>query len=242
MRQDTEDVMTRDLFGDVVERANSIGQGRWYTVPLSVASHLVLVVALIVVPLTATGLFPTPQSVLVFAMAAPAPPAPPPPDLAAVPVPTTRTPSLDVNAAPLAAPDGIRAELPYVPPAPRTIGVTPSSTPVALEARTPATIAAPPAPSTPLPVGGAIREPRKTHHVPPVYPAVARAARRTGMVIIEATIAKDGHVRDARLLRSDVLFDQAALDAVREWRYTVPTLNGVPVDVTMTVTVRFSLD
>ena len=61
------------------------------------------------------------------------------------------------------------------------------------------------------------------------------------MVIIEATIGIDGRVTNARLLRSVPLLDQAALEAVRQWTYTPTTLNGVPVPVLMTVTVRFQL-
>ena len=38
------------------------------------------------------------------------------------------------------------------------------------------------------------------------------------------------------------LLDQAALDAVRQWKYTPTTLNGEPVEVIMTVTVNFTLN
>ena len=61
------------------------------------------------------------------------------------------------------------------------------------------------------------------------------------MVIIEATISKEGDVKDAKILRSQPMLDQAALDAVLQWKYTPTTLNGVPVDVIMTVTVNFTL-
>jgi protein TonB len=60
-------------------------------------------------------------------------------------------------------------------------------------------------------------------------------------VTIEAIITKDGTVRDAKVVRSVPLLDQAALDAVRQWRYTPTTLNGVPVEVIMTVTVQFTI-
>ena len=51
----------------------------------------------------------------------------------------------------------------------------------------------------------------------------------------------DGAILNARVLRSVPLLDQAALDAVRQWRYTPTLLNGVPVPVIMTVTVSFTL-
>ena len=50
-----------------------------------------------------------------------------------------------------------------------------------------------------------------------------------------------GRVKDAKVLRSIPLLDQAALDAVKQWVYTPTLLNGVPVPVIMTVTVNFTL-
>jgi protein TonB len=101
----------------------------------------------------------------------------------------------------------------------------------------------PPPPEVPDPVrvGGAVREPQKTRHVSPVYPAIAQAARVQGIVIVEATIGVDGRLINARVLRSIPLLDQAALEAVRQWEFTPTLLNGVPVPVIMTVTVNFTL-
>jgi TonB family protein len=90
-------------------------------------------------------------------------------------------------------------------------------------------------------VGGDIREPRKIRDVRPVYPAIARANGVSGVVIIEAVIDEAGVVKDARILRSIPNLDQAALDAVLQWRYTPTILNGVPTAITMTVTVNFQL-
>ena len=56
-----------------------------------------------------------------------------------------------------------------------------------------------------------------------------------------ATIGPDGRVKDAKVLRSIPLLDQAALDAVKQWQFTPTLLNGVPVPVIMTVTVQFTL-
>ena len=63
--------------------------------------------------------------------------------------------------------------------------------------------------------------PIKIKDVAPVYPAIARSARVTGAVTVEATIGEDGKVADARVVKSVPLLDQAALDAVRQW--DVPT-------------------
>ena len=52
---------------------------------------------------------------------------------------------------------------------------------------------------------------------------------------------KEGRLKDAKVLRSIPLLDQAALDAVKQWQFTPTLLNGVPVPVIMTVTVNFTL-
>ena len=99
----------------------------------------------------------------------------------------------------------------------------------------------PPAPIEPVRIGGNIAAPTKTHDAAPVYPGIAQAARVQGMVIIQATIGVDGRVIDAAVLKSVPLLDEAALAAVRQWRYTATRLNGAPVAVVMTVTVNFQL-
>jgi protein TonB len=99
----------------------------------------------------------------------------------------------------------------------------------------------PPAPREPVRAGGSIRTPVKLVHVAPQYPQIARASRVQGLVIIEATIDISGNVQSASVLRSIPLLDQAALDAVRQWKFTPTLLNGVAVPVIMTVTVNFEL-
>jgi TonB family protein len=95
----------------------------------------------------------------------------------------------------------------------------------------------------PVRVGGNIRVPMKVHDVHPIYPASMRAAGREGVVPIEAIISRDGNVYTARVLSAQVHpdFAAAALDAVRQWRFTPTLLNGEPVEVVMTVSVTFRL-
>jgi len=78
--------------------------------------------------------------------------------------------------------------------------------------------------------------------VAPTYPPIAQAARVSGTVILDALIAEDGSVRDVKVMRSVTLLDAAAIEAVRQWRFTPTLLNGVPVQVIMTVTVTFNLN
>ena len=100
------------------------------------------------------------------------------------------------------------------------------------------------APPQPVRVGGNVRAPRKVHDVHPAYPAAMRAAGRTGVVPIEAIIGRDGTVSSVRVLSAQVHpdFAIAAADAVRQWLFTPTLLNGEPVEVVITVTVRFDLE
>ena len=94
----------------------------------------------------------------------------------------------------------------------------------------------------PIRVGGNIARPTKTRDVKPVYPPEALSTRVSGVVILEATIDREGKVRDARVLQSVPLLDAAAIEAVRQWEFTPTLLNGVPKPVIMTLTINFTLD
>ena len=89
-------------------------------------------------------------------------------------------------------------------------------------------------------VGGSIKPPMKVKNVAPIYPEIAKSARVSGVVVVEATVGEDGKVMDTKVLRSVPLLDQAALDAVRQWEYTPTLLNGKPVPVVTTVTINFT--
>ena len=99
--------------------------------------------------------------------------------------------------------------------------------------------APPGSPDAPIRVGGNVPQPVKTSDVAPVPPEQAVRAGSKGVVIVEITIGADGAVNDARNLRSIPPLDEAALDAVRRWRYEPTLLNGRPVPVIMTATVSF---
>jgi TonB family protein len=98
-------------------------------------------------------------------------------------------------------------------------------------------------PKAVLRVGGDVKAPVIINKVEPIYPEEARKARITGIVILEALIDKSGDVRDATVLKPLPFgLDQAALDAMRQWKFKPATLNGQPVDVVFNVTVNFKLD
>jgi len=111
--------------------------------------------------------------------------------------------------------------------------------------REPATQATPGAPKpTPIRVGGNIKAPLKLVNVNPVYPASMRAAGRSGVVPLDALIGTDGTVVFARVVSASVHpdFADAAIEAVRQWKFSPTLLNGKPVEVLMGVTINFSLE
>ena len=76
----------------------------------------------------------------------------------------------------------------------------------------------------------------------PVYPSIAKAARVEGVVVLQATISKAGTIENLRVVSGPAMLQQAALDAVKEWRYRPYLLNGEPVEVETSVNVIFSLN
>jgi len=113
--------------------------------------------------------------------------------------------------------------------------------------REPATQATPGIPQgrpTPVRVGGNVKVPMKLVNVNPVFPPSMRTAGRGGVVPIEALIGTDGSVVFARVLSANVHpdFADAAVEAVRQWKFSPTLLNGKPVEVLMGVTVNFALE
>ncbi len=75
----------------------------------------------------------------------------------------------------------------------------------------------------------------------PQYPAIGKAARVQGTVVLQATISKAGFIQNLKVIGGHAMLQQAALDAVRSWRYRPYLLNGEPVEVDTTVNVIFNL-
>ena len=102
--------------------------------------------------------------------------------------------------------------------------------------------APPPAPRTPVRVGGQLSEPRVLLRVPPVYPELAARAQIQGFVILEATVDEAGAVQNIKVLRSVKFLEEAAIDALKQWRYEPLPLNGQPQPFVLTVSMVFSVD
>jgi protein TonB len=77
--------------------------------------------------------------------------------------------------------------------------------------------------------------------VTPQYPPIAKAARVSGTVVLQATISKAGAIENLKVISGPAMLQQAALDAVRQWRYRPYLLNNEPVEVETSVNVIFSL-
>jgi protein TonB len=75
----------------------------------------------------------------------------------------------------------------------------------------------------------------------PIYPVDAKAAHVQGTVVLGAIIGTDGTVKDLHVVSGPDQLQQAALDAVRQWRYRPYLLNGDPVEVRTTINIIFTL-
>ena len=76
----------------------------------------------------------------------------------------------------------------------------------------------------------------------PAYPSLARTARIEGSVILSATIAEDGSIKDLKVITSsNPLLLTGVLETVRTWKYKPTLLNKEPVEVITTITVNFTL-
>jgi protein TonB len=199
---------------------------RIYTVLLSVVVHTVAVGFAVIAPILATNELPEPRRITEFVVVHPVVPPQPQRPRAAQPLPRT-----SADAAPLEEPKSIEPERiaaaaePFEAPDAVVTGVV-SGGPGLIPEPTPPP---PPPAAPPIRVGGAVRPPQKLVHVAPEYPDIARASRTSGIVILEAVIGEDGHVRDVRVLRSVPLLDDAAVRAVRQWQFAPTLLNGQPV-------------
>ena len=86
---------------------------------------------------------------------------------------------------------------------------------------------------------GDLRPPERTTFVSPQYPEVARKARAGGRVILEIVVGRTGDVEGVKILRSNPLFDLAAVEAVKMWKYRPALQGGRPVRAYLTVVVEF---
>jgi protein TonB len=100
----------------------------------------------------------------------------------------------------------------------------------------------PAAPAATQHVSSGVMQGMLIYKVIPTYPVVAQAIRESGTVVLQATISRNGSIENLRVVEGPAMLRQAALDAVKQWRYRPYMLNGQPVEVETTVDVQFKLD
>jgi protein TonB len=103
--------------------------------------------------------------------------------------------------------------------------------------------APPPKVATPqkLRVSSGVADGLKIHDVTPAYPQMARIAHTQGDVLLQATISKSGVIENLRAVQGHPILIQAAMDAVKQWKYKPYILNGEPVEVETTIKVQFHM-
>ena len=96
-------------------------------------------------------------------------------------------------------------------------------------------------PSKPLAISSGVATGMLIQKTPPVYPPIAKSARVSGTVELHATISKNGTIKDLHVVSGPAMLRQAAVDAVRTWRYKPYRLNNEPTEVETTINVIFTL-
>lgn len=136
----------------------------------------------------------------------------------------------------------VNAPLPSMSGAPKDLATAPSNSGISsLVGGAPAALPAPPKPAEPVVRGGQVVEPRLITRVSPSYPAAAASNHIEGDVQIEATIDQTGKVTSTKVISGPALLRGAAMNAVRQWKYSPAILDGKPIALQYKVTVRFRL-
>jgi protein TonB len=94
----------------------------------------------------------------------------------------------------------------------------------------------------PVPVAGIVREPKLISSVRPTYPAAAKESNVQGNVTVSANIDTNGKVVGATALSGPILLRQAAVDSVKQWKYSPSVIDGKPAASKVTVSVDFRLN
>jgi protein TonB len=213
-------------------------------------------VILILIPLIYTEALP--KTMMATMLTAPPPPPPPPPPPAPAQIVHVKPQAHLMDAGKLMAPKVIPKEVKIIKE-----DAEPDMSSVGMTGGVPGGVAggsmggvlggviggmggAPPPPKPhqtgPIKVGGNVQAARILNRVQPQYPPLARQTRISGTVRLHAIISKDGSIQQLEVISGHPLLQQAALDAVRQWRYQPTLLNGEPVEVDTTIDVIFSLN
>jgi protein TonB len=240
----------------VVSSPNPKKTNKPWTVVLSMVFQVVFLGILILIPLIYTEALP--KTMMATMLTAPPPPPPPPPPPVATQVVHVKPQAHLMDAGKLMAPKVIPKDIKIIKEeaepdlgAMGAVGGVPGGVAGGQMGGVIGGViggmgGAPPPPNPkqtgPLRVGGNVQAARIINRVQPVYPPLARQTRISGTVRLHAIIGKDGTIQQLEVLNGHPLLQQAALDAVRQWRYQPTLLNGEPVEVDTTIDVIFSLN
>ena len=241
------------LFNDVLIASNiKLRPRNTWAVVGSLGLQLLLLAALIIVPLYFTDPLPAKRETVTLLYAPP--PAPPASNTTTFRVPTV-TPTYTSSKINIPKPVKAAEEAPPTPvgAAGGVVGGVPgglvgglpggalgdvlgSTRGAPVLARTPE-----PMPIKRVRLAPRIVEANLIHDVSPTYPPEAGRERIEGTVVLLAVIGKDGTVQDVRIESGLPILAQAAIDAVKQWRYRPYLLNGEPVEVDSRITINFTL-
>jgi len=219
---------------------------------LSFVVQSLFVGILILIPLLYTEALPR-QQLMTFLVAPPPPPPPPPPAAAAAVAKVVKAVQSEMINGHLRTPTRIPEKVQMIkedeaPPLMAStggvvggvgggtiggvlggiIGSTPTAVPK---------VAAPQR----VKVSQGVSEGMLIHKVTPAYPPLARQARISGTVVLQAVISKTGAIENLTLKQGHPMLSPAAIEAVRQWKYKPYFLNGEPVEVETVITVNFTL-
>jgi len=244
------------MFEEMVVSTTMKKTNKPWTIALSMIFQVLFLTVLILIPLIYTEALP--KTLMSSILLAPPPPPPPPPPPAPAQVVHIKPVAHLMEAGKLVAPKVIPKDVKIIkeeeqPPDMGMAGVA-GGVPGGVAGGSMGGViggviggagtAAPPPPKPTVSrvrVGGAVQNAKLVNRVQPVYPPLARQTRISGTVRLHAIIGKDGTVQQLQVESGHPLLVQAALDAVKQWRYQPTLLNGEPVDVDTEIDVIFSL-
>jgi periplasmic protein TonB len=233
-----------------------------WTVIVSFLAQLVVIAVAILIPMIYFDALP--KSQLTSFLVAPPPPPPPPPPPAAAPKVVKVIPR-QFDAGRLMAPKAVPKEVAMIkeeelppPSSGGVVGGVPGGVPggtaggviggIIGSVPTAAPPPPPPPPAAPKPVtpqrirvGGNVQQAKLIRQPKPVYPPLAKQARISGVVKLNAIIGKDGTIQNLTVASGHPLLVPAAMEAVKQWVYQPTLLNGEPVEVVTQIDVNFTL-
>jgi periplasmic protein TonB len=230
---------------------------------IAIALECALVLAMVIVPLIFFSVLPEGE-ILTFLIAPPPPPPAPPPPAPPAGSAARATPKVAiVDPNQFVAPNEIPRDIPAPSDEAPIIGVGGNivgGIPGGVIGGVPGGViggvvgglinassnTAPPPPPPPkrreaIKVGGNVMESRLIRKIEPAYPELAKRARVQGRVVLIVNVDEEGNVSDIKISSGHPLLNDAAITAVKQWKYSPTLLNGEPVPVIATVTVIFNL-